>query len=316
MAQQWSLNVQQNLGFGVLDVGYVGNHVTHLLTDGVVTPRNLNRKDPITSLRPLSNSFGDIYLVGSYPSSNYHALQVNMRRNFTQGFRYNMNYTWAHAIDDVVGFFRDYQNEYDTKAERASSDSDIRHNFVLDIGYDLSFSRWYAGAPKWISDGWQFNSITQIRTGFPVNVTRQGGTFGGFSFRPSLKPGVSTRCVNYNEPDCFYNAAAFYDPGAGVYGNLGRNALRGPGFSQVDFSVGKLTKFGERYSLNLRMDIFNLFNKANFADPSGGLVQGDTNSIIPTAFFGQSTSTVGNQLGGLLGAGGPRQIQLSARFNF
>ena len=64
------------------------------------------------------------------------------------------------------------------------------------------------------------------------------------------------------------------------------------------------------------MDIFNLFNKANFADPSGGLVQGDNNTLRPGAFFGQSVSTVGNQLGGLLGFGGPRQIQLSARFNF
>jgi hypothetical protein len=64
------------------------------------------------------------------------------------------------------------------------------------------------------------------------------------------------------------------------------------------------------------MDIFNLFNTPNFADPSGGLVNGDANSLVGAAFFGQSTSTVGNQLGGLLGSGGPRQIQLSARINF
>ena len=64
------------------------------------------------------------------------------------------------------------------------------------------------------------------------------------------------------------------------------------------------------------MEIFNLFNNVNFADPSGGLVQGDVNTLKPAAFFGQSISTVGNQLGGLLGAGGPRQIQLSARFSF
>lgn len=315
MAQQWSLNIQQNLGFGLLDVGYVGNHVTHLLTDGVITPRNINRKNS-NDTRPISNAFGDIFVVGGYPQSNYHALQVNFKRNFTQGFRYNMNYTWAHAIDDVVGFFRDYQDPNNARAERASSDQDIRHNFVLDIGYDLSFSRWFDNAPKWIADGWQFNSITQARTGFPVNVTRTGGTFGGFSLRPNLVPGVDTRCPNFNVPNCQFNVAAFRDPGAGIFGNLGRNALRGPGFAQVDFSVGKNTRLSEKTSLNLRMDVFNLFNRANFADPSGGLARGDANSITPTAFFGQSISTVGNQLGGLLGAGGPRQIQLSARFTF
>jgi hypothetical protein len=314
MAQQWSLNVQHNLGFGVLDVGYVGNHVTHLLTDGVISPRNVNRRNGDT--RPLSNSFGDIFVVGGYPQSNYHALQVNLKRNFTQGFRYNMNYAWAHAIDDVVGFFRDYQDPNNARAERASSDQDIRHNFVLDIGYDLSLSRWFDGAPKWIADGWQFNSITQARTGFPVNVTQSGGTFGGFSFRPNLVPGVDTRCPNYNVPDCQFNVNAFSIPAPGVFGNLGRNALRGPGFAQVDFSVGKNTRLSENTALNLRMDVFNLFNKANFADPSGGLSRGDSNTIRPTAFFGQSISTVGNQLGGLLGAGGPRQIQLSARFIF
>jgi hypothetical protein len=238
MAQHWSLNVQQNVGIGVLEVGYVGNHVTHLLTDGVVSPRNVNRRDPTTQLRPVSNNFGDIFVVGGYPQSNYNALQVNFKRNLTNGFRVNANYTWAHAIDDVVGFFRDYQDEYNTRGERASSDQDIRHNFVLDIGYDLSFGRWFDGAPKWIADGWQVNSITQIRTGFPVNVTRNGGTFGGFSFRPSLRDNVDTRCPNYNVPDCQFNAAAFYNPGDGVFGNLGRNALRGPGFAQVYISIG------------------------------------------------------------------------------
>ncbi|HEY0659221.1 MAG TPA: TonB-dependent receptor, partial [Pyrinomonadaceae bacterium] len=88
MAQHWSLNVQQNLGFGVLEVGYVGNHVTHLLTDGVITPRNVNRRDPAReNNRPISNAFGDIYVVGGYPQSNYNAMQVNFRRNLTRGVR-------------------------------------------------------------------------------------------------------------------------------------------------------------------------------------------------------------------------------------
>jgi hypothetical protein len=314
MAQHWSFNVQQNIGLGVLEVGYVGNHVTHLLTDGVVSPRNVNRADPVTQTRPIAN-FSDIFVVGAYPQSNYHAMQVNFRRNLTNGFRINANYTWGHAIDDVVGFFKDYQNPNDARAERASSDQDIRHNFVLDIGYDLPFQKIF-GVTNWLTSGWQVNSITQARTGFPITVTRQGGTFGGFSFRPNLVAGVPTRCPAYNMPNCQFNVAAFSDPGAGVFGNAGRNILRGPGFRQVDFSLFKNTKLSERTSIQLRMEIFNLFNNVNFADPSGGLVQGDVNTLRPAAFFGQSISTVGNQLGGLLGSGGPRQIQLSARFNF
>jgi hypothetical protein len=316
MAQHWSTNIQQDLGFGTLTVGYVGNQVTHILTDGVISPRNINRRDPVDSTRPLSESFGDIFVVGGYPQSNYHAMQVNFRRNLSQGLRFNANYTWGHAIDNIAGFFKDYQDNNNIAADRASADHDVRHNFTMDAGYELRFRDWFGDGPGWLIDGWNVNSIIQIRSGLPVNVTRQGGTFGGFSFRPNLVPGVDTRCPNYSLPNCQFNPDAFVDPGAGVFGNAGRNILRGPGFAQVDVSFGKNTRITERTSLQLRMEIFNIFNRANFADPSGGLVQGDNNTLRPTAFFGQSISTVGNQLGGLLGFGGPRQIQLSARFNF
>jgi len=316
MAQHWSLNIQHDLGFGTLQVGYVGNHVTHLLTNGVVTPRNINRRDPVTQVRPLSSNFGDIFVVGDYPQSNYNALQATFKRNLAKGLRFNANYTWSHAIDDVVGFFKDYQDENNARAERASSDQDVRHNFTLDAGYDVPLRDWFSGGPGWIVDGWQLNTITQIRSGLPVNVTRQGGVFGGFSFRPDLVPGVDTRCPNFSVPECQFNAAAFSNPGDGVFGNAGRNLLRGPGFAQVDFSVFKNTKLTETSSVQFRAEIFNLFNHANFADPSGGLVRGDNNSLRPTAFFGQSISTVGNQLGGLLGYGGPRQIQFSLRYLF
>jgi hypothetical protein len=315
MAQHWSFNVQHDLGFATLQVGYVGNHVTHLLTNGVVTPRNINRRDPVTQVRPLSPNFGDIFVVGDYPQSNYNALQVTVRRNLAKGLRFNANYTWSHTIDDVVGFFKDYQDENNARAERASSDQDVRHNFTMDAGYDLPLRDWFGG-PNWLVDGWQLNTITQLRTGLPVNVTRQGGVFGGFSFRPDVVEGVDTRCPNYRLPECQFNAAAFSNPGDGVFGNAGRNILRGPGFAQVDFSVFKNTRLTETSSLQFRAEIFNLFNHANFADPSGGLVRGDNNSLRPTAFFGQSISTVGNQLGGLLGFGGPRQIQFSLRYLF
>ena len=320
-AQQWSLNIQQDLKFGVLQVGYVGNHVTHLLTDGVVSPRNLNRADIDFfgfNLRRLPQ-FGDIYLVGSYPSSNYNAMQVTFKRNVSHGLRYNLNYTWSHTIDNVVGFFKDYQNEFNTSDQRGSSDQDIRHNITFDASYDLpSAKRWFGdGFPTYLADGWQISTITQWRTGFPVNVTRQGGVFGGFSLRPNYKSGVNPYCSNYNVPDCQFNAAAFSDPGGFIPGNTPRNFLRGPHFAQVDFSIAKNTRLSEKKSLQVRLDIFNIFNKANFADPSGGLTPGSTpNSLAPTAFFGRSVSTVGNQLGGLLGFGGPRQLQLSARFNF
>ena len=86
--------------------------MTHLLTDGVITPINVNRVSPIDGFtRPLSQNFADIFIVGGYPQSNYNSMQVNFKRNLSKGLRFNANYTWAHTIDDVIGFFQDYQNE-------------------------------------------------------------------------------------------------------------------------------------------------------------------------------------------------------------
>ena len=314
MAQHWSLNLQRDVGIGTLSVGYVGNHVTHLLTDGVVTPRNINRVSPIDgATRPLSQNFADIFVVGGYPQANYNSMQVTFKRNLSRGLRFNANYTWAHAIDDVIGFFQDYQDPNNTRAERASSDQDVRHNFSFDAGYDLRFRDWFGG-PRWLTDGWQINTITQARSGYPVTVRRQGGGFGGFSFRPNAVPGVDPYCQPYRVPTCQFNRAAYTIPGAGVFGNVGRNTLRGPSFVQSDVSIFKNTRLSERTSLQLRMEIFNIFNFANYAEPSGGL--SCVGSFGACADFGTSFSTVGNNLGGLLGFGGPRQIQLSARFNF
>ncbi len=321
MAQHWSLNIQQDIGIGTLQVGYVGNHVSHLLTDGVVSPRNINRANP-AGVRPLTSAYGDIFAVGGYPESNYNGMQVTFKRNLTRGLRFNANYTWSHAIDNVAGFFKDYQDPNNIANDRASSDQDVRHNFSLDAGYELAFRDWFGDGPRWLVDGWNVNAIAQARSGLPVNVTVSGGVFGGFSFRPNLVPGVdpyspsNVRCSGQSLPECQFNPAAFTNAGSGVFGNAGRNILRGPSFAQVDLSIGKLTRITETTTLQLRMEIFNITDRVNFADPSGGLICSDNNTFNPCAFFGQSNATVGNQLGGLLGFGGPRQIQLSARFSF
>src|SRR5260370_19354975 len=180
MAQHWSLDVQQDLGFGTLQVGYVGNHVTHLLTNGVVTPRNINRRNPVTQARPLSANFGDIFLVGGYPQSNYNALQVTFKRNLAKGLRFNANYTWSHAIDDVVGFFRVYQDENNARAERASTDQDDSHNFTFDAGYDLPLPDWFDCGPPLLGSPLPLTRLTEIRNGPSAQVARLGGVFCRF----------------------------------------------------------------------------------------------------------------------------------------
>ena len=134
---------------------------------------------------------------------------------------------------------------------------------------------------------------------------------------PDAVPGVDPKPDNYSVPDHQFDPAAFVAPPFGRYGNVGRNTLRAPGFAQVDLSLIKNTRIANTHSVQIRFEVFNAFNRANFAAPFSGLNRDPiTNSLSPSAAFGQSFSTVGDELGGLLGAGGPRQMQIAVRYTF
>jgi hypothetical protein len=92
-------------------------------------------------------------------------------------------------------------------------------------------------------------------------------------------------------------------PAADEYGTLGRNAGRGPGFTQLDFALSKTTRLTERLGMQLRIEMFDLVNHPNFANPSG---------ILTDPNFGKSTSTIGN----LVETGTSRQGQLALKFLF
>jgi hypothetical protein len=135
--------------------------------------------------------------------------------------------------------------------------------------------------------------------------------------RPDVVPGVSP----YLSGDRvrWLNPAAFEIPRAGTFGNLGRNALVGPGFSQLDFTVNKVVALTERNRMEFRAEIFNLLNHANFASPSAtlpnslpGLQPGQAFSPQAAPSFGVITETVGRTVG----LGTSRQAQLTIRYSF
>ena len=119
------------------------------------------------------------------------------------------------------------------------------------------------------------------------------------------------------------NPEAFAMPAPGSYGNLGRNALHGPGLAQFDLTLHKRFFFSETKNLEFRTEVYNLFNRANFSNPpallpsalgvgAGKLQPGEAFSSVSAGNFGQINSTVARTIG----LGASRQIQLSLRFNF
>jgi hypothetical protein len=228
---------------------------------------------------------------------------------------------------------------------------DVRHSFNLTALYDLPYKG--TGVLGAVFGGWSLGGIWNAHTGLPVNVliTRPdvvyrdaaGNIFnnpaagrvaiintpgGGNSRnirRPDLIPGVDA----FNESGglLFLNPAAFAIPAPGTWGNLERGSLHGPGFKQVDFVASKRVRLSGMANIDLRVEVFNLFNWANFSNPVGTLPNAlpsnsltEANKIQPgqaytsaaAGTFGALTSTVAKTVG----MGTNRQIQFAARINF
>ena len=123
------------------------------------------------------------------------------------------------------------------------------------------------------------------------------------------------------------NPAAFATPAPGTLGNLERNSIHGPWFRQVDLVISKRIALGQGHNLELRSEIFNIFNITNFSNPVGTLPNALPNTSLTEAnrvqpgqpytsaaagTFGRYTSTVGRTVG----LGTPRQVQFAVRYTF
>lgn len=296
----WSLGVQQQLARNtVLELAYVGNRGVKLPAGAAYAGEELNLS-PFGGTE-ISPNFGNIRFLGDYVESNYHSLQASLRRHMGFGLNLDANYTWSHETDDGADILlAAYQNSHDIKADYASGDIDVRNNFTLGAVWDVPTASYL---PSILGKGWQINSIIQARSGLPVNIALAAPFLGIDQLRPNLVPGQSIRPANFSVPSNQFNINAFVAPPALQYGDLGRNAGRGPGFTQIDLGLAKSTVIKEGLSLQLGSQVFNLMNHPNFSNPDGYLAD-------PT--FGQSTSTVGNTVG----LGTSRQFQLFAKLIF
>jgi hypothetical protein len=167
------------------------------------------------------------------------------------------------------------------------------------------------------------NTIITLQSGRPVPVVNSDDTSGAefdqfpspsnFHQRPDLVPGQAIVNSNWaSGPDTigYLNGNAFADPALGTFGSLGRNAIYGPHFRNMDFAVTKFTPITDRVGLQLRVEFFNIFNHPNFALPNFFVSPGTPNQGLITQTPDQAQTNPG------LGGGGPRVIQVGAKFLF
>ena len=207
------------------------------------------------------------------------------------------------------------QNSYDIAESEGLSDFDARHRFVISAIYDLPFSG------NMFVKGWQVGLITQAQTGNPLNIVTNVGTFNGVV--NTLRPDLIGDPTVLGSPNGWFNnsvcdprtvgscssSSAFALPvsadGVFHFGNLGRNVVIGPGFSNTDLSVIRNVGIGSAARLQLRMEVFNLFNHTNFGQPGRIAVPDSTafgvitNTRFPTGDSGSS-----------------RQVQFAAKIIF
>ncbi|MBV9761400.1 MAG: TonB-dependent receptor [Acidobacteriaceae bacterium] len=298
----WIASVQQQLPFNILGgASYVGNKGTDVLT---TTYTNL--AVPPENVVPYP-AFGAVSWRGDVGNSTFEALQVNVRRPFANGFLLSANYMWSHSINDdsIGGGESDTpQDSFCRACDKASSDDDIRHAFNLSAVYTLPFKNRIWG-------NWELSAIATAQTGLPVNITvdRSNSAVPGlFSIggeeRPDYAWGAPLAPVNGSTPNLWINPAAFAVPANQMFGDLGRNAFRAPGISQIDMGLSKFVSITEKLNLRLRADLFNVLNRAQYGAP---------NADLSASNFGAITSTISNYA---TGRGTPRELQLSAKVVF
>ena len=308
---EWNLNLQQQVGnnWG-FQVGYMGSKGTDLniarnynqFINGVRPFPVLSANSPIDPGKPLSN----ITVYESDGNSTYNALTASATRQLSKGLQFMGSYTFSKSLDYNSRNHQGVtvQDSYNIRNDRGLSDFDVRDRFVLSGVYQLPFKG------NRFKEGWQFSLIEQMQTGNPINFHISTTAFtGSASLRPDVTGPVQTGyspATNRNATNVLYiqNGTIFVNQGATHFGNLGRNVVIGPGFSNLDLAMVKDTKLNERgMKLEIRAEAFDLLNQANFGQPG---------SVVGTSTFGLITSTrfpPGD-------SGSSRQLQLAAKFIF
>lgn len=330
--QVWNLNLQRELWYDtVITVGYAGSRGIHLLrSSDVNTPTPQLLADggifyPAGQLRP-NTAFSTIELKSSDGNSWYNAGIVEVRKRLSYGLTAQSSYTFSRNIDTTQAstFFSDATNgttsampePFGLQYNKGLADYHAKHNWVVNFTWEIPFAKNMKGFAGKFLDGWQLSGIGQVRSGQPLTVFVQRNRSRS-QWTPSLGPGIGQDRPNISagfthqsavtgNPNQYFAPGAFTLQPAGFLGNLGRGALIGPNLRTFDLSAVKNTRLGERATLQLRVEAFNIFNRANFDTPSLTAFSGALPTEQPLSTLGQIRRTVTSS----------RQIQLGVRLTF
>ena len=304
--------------------------------------------------RPFGFPSGAFYIFqqNSTGRSNYHSLQTSLRVNHYHGFMSIVNYVWSKSLDnssdgeDFIVNAAQPQDSNSPEREYARSNFNVPHRFVWIAGYEFPK---LAGSWQRLKSGWGAESTVTMQSGQPFTLNYNfeddySGGGDGFDRPDVVGPIVYHKRDPFNylqlssfampcTVGAFSGFASDCVPGTRHYGNLGRNSLDGPTFKQWDLAIYKNTALGEKVVLQLRADLFNVLNHANFSNPElPAFIADPAANIDPNCVCGFVPAANNREVGNgalaitatgdvgignpFLGGGGPRGIQVAAKFTF
>jgi outer membrane receptor protein involved in Fe transport len=285
--QQWNLNVQREIVSDlVFTAAYVGTKGTDLPIRTELNPAFYGPGATLANVnarRIYAPYYASITGYENATNSTYNSLQLSLNKRFSRGFTLLASYTYSRSLDELSleGDSFTGQNPLDWSADRGLSDFDVRHRFLASFLYEIPSPR--AGVMRWVAGGWQVNGILTAQSGLPFNVVSgQDRAFSGTGTqRPNLvgNPQLNTGGSKSAMLARYFNTAAYALPAIGTFGNSGRNTLIGPGTTNLDFAMFKKFPIRERIQLQLRWELFNVMNHANFAAPNANLSSNTFGSI-------------------------------------
>jgi hypothetical protein len=327
-AEVLSFGIEQQLSKTTLfSLGYVGSEGRRLtvlldanqpVANGTATASP--RPYPQTSFPNENPAFAGNSLLGINEvtfegSSNYSSLQATIKQALWHGVVATMNYTWGKAMDDSSSATTP-MNSYNLSQDYGPSTYDNRHLLNGTVFY--SVPQLFHAMPL-LTKGFQLNAIYTYSSGIPISpaVSTDVSKTTELKDRPNVTPGVNpytglqlaSSTATGRQYRTFTNATgAFTNPANGTYGNEQRDTYYGNNFRAIDFSLFKHTPITERVMSEFRVEIFNICNFNNFADPSV--------SSITSSTFGLVTQTRNGSGAPGLGYGEPFNIQFAAKISF
>ena len=332
-AWAWNFTVERQLPWkSQLSVGYVGRRGLHLqreadinqpTTDVVAANPGVN----INALRPFKG-FGSIRETDNVANSIYNSLQVSWSRRFASDLQFGASYTLSKSMDNGSNQRDVVPDTYNPASLWGPSEFDARHIVIINYLYDLPLFRHASGLAGKALGGWQISGITQFQTGLPCSIAGpndyagvgldsnfgcgKNGQYWVVNGSPNLVKtfGPNGTWFSTTNPD---GSAIFTQPPKGTFnGQLVRDLIHQPGFSNWNMSLFKKFPINERRGFEFRAEAFNVWNHPNWCGASG--CSGGTNiGLDPT-----NAKTFGKVLtkGGGSSGSGERNLQLSLRAYF